>query len=207
LTATKLEKLAAAGEANVPTPRQTMRLRLAPKAGVKISVPSLSVNETQTTNTAISLKSLEDRLISIRKVCGGKAGKGACAKGRSKKKISEADINGDALNPATTEKILALQLEGEDATDGELKKSPRNVKEEQLEEKKIDSYAEQLESIKTGWTLDNASNLSLGELYVMVRIPMKLHSMLTEWFLLLSLALTQSCVLNTRGRRFHPLLL
>lgn len=166
----KLEKLAAAGEANVPTPRQTMRLRLAPKAGVKISVPSLSVNETQTTNTAISLKSLEDRLISIRKVCGGKAGKGACAKGRNKKKNIEADKNGDVLNPATTEKILALQLEGEDATDGELKKSPKDDKEERLEEKKIDSYAEQLDSIKAGWTLENASNLTLGELYVMVRV-------------------------------------
>ena len=182
LTAVKLEKLAAAGEANVPTPRQTMRLRLAPKAGVKISVPSLSVNETQPTNTAISLKSLEDRLISIRKVCGGKAGKGTCAKGRSKKKITDADKNGDALNPATTEKILALQLEGEDATDGELKKSPSNDKEEQLEEKKIDSYAEQLDSIKAGWTLENASNLTLGELYVMVGVTKKGHSKFTSVF-------------------------
>lgn len=199
--------MAAAGEANVPTPRQTMRLRLAPKAGVKISVPSLSVNETQPTNTAISLKSLEDRLISIRKVCGGKAGKGACAKSRSKKKITDADKHGDALNPATTEKILALQLEGEDATDGELKKSPRNDREEQLEEKKIDSYAEQLDSIKNGWTLDNASNLTLGELYVMVGFLLLEDVQHLSYCNLFSLALTRSCASNTRGRRFHLLLL
>jgi hypothetical protein len=162
--------LAAAGEPNVPTPRQTLRLRLAPKAGVKICVPSLNVNETTTTNTAISLKSLEDRLILIRKSAGSKAGKGACAKGRSKKKNAELEKLNEAQNPAITEKILALQLEGEDATDGELKKSPNGTGLEELlmEEKKIDNYAEQLESIKAGWTIENASNLTLGELYVMV---------------------------------------
>jgi len=164
--------LAAAGEANIPSPRQTMRLRLAPKAGVKISVPSLNVNETTTTNTAISLKSLEGRLISIRKAScsSNKAGKGSCTKSRSKKKNVEGEKIVDSQNPATTEKILALQLEGEDATDGELKKSPKEADFEEfiVEEKKIDSYVEQLESIKAGWTLDNASNLTLGELYVMV---------------------------------------
>ncbi|XP_059488324.1 protein cramped [Neocloeon triangulifer] len=162
-----LEKLAAAGEANVPPPRQTMRLRLAPKAGVKISVPSLNVNDSTSTNSAISLKSLEGRLISMRKSASSRNGKSG-AKGRSKKKVADGDKTSELQDSVGTDKLVALQLEGDDATDGDLKKSPREeCGEEGAEERRFESHAAQLETIKAGWTADNAGNITLGELYVM----------------------------------------
>ncbi|CAB3362922.1 Hypothetical predicted protein [Cloeon dipterum] len=155
-----LEKLASVGEMNVPTPKQTMRLRLAPRAGLKISLPSVSSAETTTVNPVISLKALEERLISIRKQ-GGQRKPGSK---RSKKKVAAVNVDkSESQYAAATEQLLALQLEGDDATDGDLKKF---LKETDCEDVEV-SIATRVETIKSGWTLENANQLTLGDLYAM----------------------------------------
>lgn len=130
-------------------------------------------------------------------------GKNNCAKGgRGKKKVSDSELkkqaaskeqhdinmetddkgqqNLDQIHAKAVEKILSLQLEGDDATDGDLRtSSPAHMETEDLSsvkvelepkkpEVKVDDHEEYVSKIKAGWTVDDANTLTLGELYIMV---------------------------------------
>ncbi|KAF4529250.1 hypothetical protein B566_EDAN017708 [Ephemera danica] len=155
-----------------------VRLRVAPKAGCRISLPMVNVNE-NLTSMSLSLQTYEERFLGGSVVAGPSKSKGNCTKGsRSKKKAGKEQVEVDVEDTKGEEHcnkaILSLQLEGDDATDGDLRSSPLPMELEDVkpEVKKTDEEPaalreEQIAKIRSGWSIDEASTLTLGELYIM----------------------------------------
>lgn len=185
-----------------------MRLRVKPRPGSRISVLSFNINDILT-STSLSLQTYEERFLanSSMEPISGPGGKArSCCARRGKKKLSEGEANKkqaakeqqeteekqnlDQIHAKTVDKILSLQMEGDDATDGDLRSSPVHMETEQVggagappataaavvkveaEPKKQNSRIEDHENcitkVRAGWTTDDANTLTLGELYIMV---------------------------------------
>lgn len=162
---------------SVDSNKVEVRLRVAPKAGCRISLPMVNVNE-NLTSVSLSLQTYEERFLGGSAVAGPSKSKGNCTKGsRSKKKAgkeqAEVDVE-DKGEEQCNKAILSLQLEGDDATDGDLRSSPLPMEMEEVkpdikktEEEPAAMREEQIAKIRNGWSLDEAGTLTLGELYIM----------------------------------------